>query len=306
MKVGTVTRLCLYLSVLSSYGAYRASSQEGSALDTLSARVTTAIHDSLKDAPIARPRVLVVDFEEDRGPISELGHALTREFVDSLQKHAQGFVILTRDELEQKIIQNNLPDGLLSNSAATDCFASELGADVLIRGNFEYSPAGIVLWVGVERTKPHKSIFSRWDNIIPMTNSMTELAAEPAPPSPPISTHEPKVWVSRDHPPLSDDKVAHLLQPVINSDYTPPSCVKCPAPPFSDDAVIFKYTGTVRLRVQISAEGFPSEISLMEGQPCGLTDQAFEAVEHWKFKPAMAHNGTPAAETSVEMTFRLN
>lgn len=124
-----------------------------------------------------------------------------------------------------------------------------------------------------------------------------------APPPPPYATKEKRVWVNPDEPPLSDDEVTKLK---TGDGKTVPACVYCPNPGFSDDAVRAKAQGHVVVGVQVSANGYPSKISLVRGLPCGLTDKAFEAVERWRFKPATDANGAPLAViVPVEVTFRL-
>jgi TonB family protein len=51
--------------------------------------------------------------------------------------------------------------------------------------------------------------------------------------------------------------------------------------------------GTVMLDVIITADGFPAKIAVRGGFPCGLTDQAIEAVEQWRFRPATGRDGKP-------------
>ena len=88
--------------------------------------------------------------------------------------------------------------------------------------------------------------------------------------------------------------------------YGVPTCVYCPVPTFSDEAVKTKYQGTVVLQVVITPAGTAANIRVVKGLGVGLDERAVEAVRTWRFKPAIGPNGHPAAVTTiVEVTFRL-
>jgi len=300
-----ITRIFLLLSPLILVCVRCVQCQEQLELHLVATDLARTIPKSSRPSSATETSVLVVDFKESRGPASQLGHALAGEFSDSLQQVGSGLVILTRDKLEQEIAKNNLPEGLVSDPSATKCYASKLGADILVTGTFELASAGVVLTVDAWRTEPRKHIFRQEDIVIAMTDSMMELAGKPAPPFQPITIHEAKVWVSRDHPPLDDERVVHFPAGA-DAGYKSPTCISCHPPRYSDEATIFQVQGTVHLKVQTSPDGFVSRISLIDGLPCGLIEQAFEAVEHWTFNPAKSPDGTPvAAEVPAEMTFSL-
>jgi len=135
-----------------------------------------------------------------------------------------------------------------------------------------------------------------------ISDSMHQLKSQHAPSLPPLE--EKKVWVNTDHPPVPDAE-ARAMKPGDNASRMA-QCISCLPPSYSDDATLAKVQGTVILLVQISADGVPSKISLTKGLACGLTDQAFESVERWKFRPATDADGTPiAVVTPVEVTFRM-
>jgi len=84
------------------------------------------------------------------------------------------------------------------------------------------------------------------------------------------------------------------------------SCLYCPEPQFSDDAVKVKFQGTVTLRVVVSAAGIPTGIRVIKGLGMGLDEKTVAAVRNWRFKPSTGPNGRPAAATvDIEVSFRL-
>ncbi len=88
--------------------------------------------------------------------------------------------------------------------------------------------------------------------------------------------------------------------------YGSPTCIYCPNPAFSDDAVKAKYQGTVMLIAVITADGRASNIRVAKGLGMGLDEKAIEAVRNWRFRPAVGPDGKPASvSTGIEVTFRL-
>jgi len=307
VKSTRVICLCLISLVLSPLGACSVHAQEESNLNTLAAQFAAALDGYASRSPGGNLRVFVATFDESSEQTSQLGPEMTREFEEALRIDAQGFRVLTRDEMQQTVTNKNLAEGTLSSLPAMQCYGPMLDIDILIQGNFNFRPLtlGAVLDVSAKRPGSEEAIFSQ-EAIIHMTPALKELAAMRAPPLPPLrGSHEDKVWISRDHPPASDDEVVDLHKGAGKDD-TEPICLSCPGPNFPDAAVKLRFGGTVVLRVQILADGSVSKISVEEGLPCGLTDKAFEAVEHWKFKPAMTSDGTPVAtNTNIDVTFRL-
>jgi len=88
--------------------------------------------------------------------------------------------------------------------------------------------------------------------------------------------------------------------------YGYPSCLYCPPPQFSDEAVKAKYQGVVYLTVVITPDGRATDIHVAKGLGLGLDEKAVEAVRNWRFKPAPGPDGKPTSViTTVEVQFRL-
>jgi protein TonB len=87
---------------------------------------------------------------------------------------------------------------------------------------------------------------------------------------------------------------------------TPPRCVYCPDPPYTEEAREAKVQGSVALLVLVDADGRASQIRVAKGIGLGLDERAMQAIRGWKFAPARdaAHLPVPSWVT-VEATFRL-
>lgn len=88
--------------------------------------------------------------------------------------------------------------------------------------------------------------------------------------------------------------------------YSSPTCLYCPSPSFTDEAVKAKYQGIVELVATITADGRATDIRVAKGIGLGLDEKAVEAVRNWRFKPALGPIGKPASVRQViEVTFHL-
>jgi protein TonB len=85
-----------------------------------------------------------------------------------------------------------------------------------------------------------------------------------------------------------------------------PSCAYCPEPKYSEEARKAKYQGTVVLQAVITPDGRAIEIQVVKGPGLGLEEKAIEAVQQWRFKPAIGPGGKPVAViVPIEVNFRL-
>ncbi len=85
-----------------------------------------------------------------------------------------------------------------------------------------------------------------------------------------------------------------------------PTCLYCPSPVFSTEAVKAKYQGPVTLRLIVTADGRATNIQVVQSPGLGLDEKAVEAVRNWKFRPAIGPSGKPVATyVLVEVSFRL-
>jgi TonB family protein len=180
---------------------------------------------------------------------------------------------------------------------------SRAGAAGTVEGRVEYAPDGAVLQLSALLARPYKSFFGK-EVVVPIPDQMRELMSKPTPAPEAFFITDKRVWVNPDQPPVSDDVVS--LETDGEKGYVFPRCLSCPKPDFSENAMRTKFQGAIVLRVQILADGIPARISVVKGLPCGLTEKAFDAVEHWTFIPAKLPDGTPVpVEVPVEVVFRL-
>jgi hypothetical protein len=278
--------------------------QKPTDLESLAVDVAHAIQKSPETAT-ETPKVRTFVFVERHSSPTVLAYDLSQRFGELLQKNAKGFEILGEDGFRRAIRKPDLPSGVFSSAPAMRCYAPELGATMLVEGTMQVAPDGAVVDVTVWSAKGQKGIFSE-SAIIPLSPEMRELAAKQAPTvdQPDLSTHERRVWVDPDHPPVADEQSVVRDKPPKGGTWV--KCIWCTNPTFSDDAVKAKVQGEILVRAEVLPDGSVARIELVRGLPCGLTEKAFEAIQKWTLSPATNSSGNPiAADTSLEVVFRL-
>jgi TonB family protein len=91
----------------------------------------------------------------------------------------------------------------------------------------------------------------------------------------------------------------------IGNGITAPAVLfKVPAE-YSEEARKKKYSGTVLLSIIVDTQGRAQNIHVVKSLGMGLDEKAIEAIQKWKFKPAMK-DGTPVnVRAQIEVNFRL-
>jgi TonB family protein len=85
-----------------------------------------------------------------------------------------------------------------------------------------------------------------------------------------------------------------------------PACDKCPDPKYSDEARHKGLEGTITFLATVSEQGIAEQIGVLKSFDPGLKASALQAIQSWRFKPAIGLDGKPiAVRIPIEVTFRL-
>lgn len=107
-------------------------------------------------------------------------------------------------------------------------------------------------------------------------------------------------------PPVNAANANHAANPA-NSATTAAVPISQPPPAYPRAAMQMSREGRVRVRVDIGADGVPTDSSLVESSGDRDLDRAaLQAVRRWRFKPALAHGAPVASNVTVPIEFRLN
>jgi TonB family protein len=242
--------------------------------------------------------VLVADFAETYDPDSELALVLAQNFAQSLRNQARNFTVLDHGDVETAISNHKLPIGVLSSRSIVACYASELGVTLIVKGRIEYTPENMILALDIEPPGQGDGIWGK-RIITPRTAAMETLKSKPAVGTEAIFEQDKTVWVR-------DESSRTTIPAAVagKGGYSYPACIHCGQVQFTDPSLRANVTGTVALSVVIGPDGKAQKISVQRALPCGLDQQAIEAIKDWEFRPATGPDGQPAAVVqTVEVTF---
>jgi len=84
-----------------------------------------------------------------------------------------------------------------------------------------------------------------------------------------------------------------------------PKIVYHKEPSYSEEARKAKVQGNVVLSLVVDAQGLARDFKVVVPLGYGLDEKAIEAVQHWKFQPAMKDGHAVAVQSTIEVSFRL-
>jgi TonB family protein len=210
--------------------------------------------------------VIVSDFVRDEGRVSLQGVLLADRFWFALLQSQRGFRTLNRDLLRARKDEREA--------------ANAAGAEVLITGKISQETASFVITITASNVSSGKQIEQRSASL-PRTPPLDELAVESVQPKGPI----------------------YLLG---QNGVSTPSCLYCPTPHYSEQALKNKVEGTAVVEAIIDRSGRAQRVWEVRGLSDGLTEQALDIVRQWHFKPAQVPNGdTVTVMAPVDVTFQL-
>ena len=97
------------------------------------------------------------------------------------------------------------------------------------------------------------------------------------------------------------DSEVHGVGPGV----TPPVLIHKEEPKYSNAAFAARIQGNVLLQLVVSAAGVPTQITVLSPLGYGLDDLAVDAVNRWRFKPAMKEGQSVSILATVQVNFRL-
>jgi TonB family protein len=91
----------------------------------------------------------------------------------------------------------------------------------------------------------------------------------------------------------------------IGNGVSEPQLVVKVDPEYSEEARKAKYSGSVTLSIVINTSGRAEQIQISRGLGMGLDEKAVQAIQRWRFKPAMSKGVPVKVRATVEVNFRL-
>ncbi|WP_407351484.1 TonB family protein [Luteimonas sp. R10] len=137
-----------------------------------------------------------------------------------------------------------------------------------------------------------------------------DTADAPVEPETPIG--EPAEIGDGTPPPPASEREAPAAAPEPSTGTTPPATrpadpIERVEPSYPPTALRAQEEGTVLLRVQVDAQGNPTEVDVARSSRSRELDRAArDAVRRWKFSPAMENGQAVASTVEVPIDFRMD
>jgi TonB family protein len=91
----------------------------------------------------------------------------------------------------------------------------------------------------------------------------------------------------------------------VGGEVKPPVLASKTEPEYTVEARLAQYQGTILLHIEVDADGVPRNIRILRGLGLGLDQRAIDALNQWRFKPAMQDGQPVTVQARVEVNFRL-
>ena len=91
----------------------------------------------------------------------------------------------------------------------------------------------------------------------------------------------------------------------IGGGVSAPRAIYKPEPEYSTEARQAKYQGTVVVSLIVGSDGKAHDVRVARSLGMGLDEKAIEAVQQWRFEPAMKDGRPVAVAVNVQVSFRL-
>ena len=90
----------------------------------------------------------------------------------------------------------------------------------------------------------------------------------------------------------------------IGNGVSAPRVLRAPEPEFSEEARRIKFSGNVLVSLIVNEQGLATDIKVQRGAGHGLDEKAVEAVQKYKFRPAMKDGVPVKVQMMVEVNFQ--
>jgi TonB family protein len=234
-------------------------------------------------------RIVVANFVFSSGLTSQLGIELADQFSRELASQRHAIQIINLSELRSYLEGQRIPGALLNSERAKQWLGQAVGATSILTGTLEETSASLELKVRLlsclkDKVGPEESITFSYSG-------------------PPGKLDQTEAYPQQL--PATNGFADPSLHKAGESGVTPPRCVYCPNPSYTDPARTVKFSGGALLEAVISEQGQAVQARVLRGLPYGLNQASLNAVRTWKFKPAMDNGKPVAAKVPIDVTFNI-
>jgi TonB family protein len=251
-------------------------------VNALAARMAEAIANSKSTT------VVVFDFSSTDTRLDPLGIILADDFSLALAQADPKLHLEDRSRLKKMTTSNRLEVQNIADPGVAAWLAHDIGATSLVLGTMIRQADAVDLSVSSYEVSSGRGI-ALFRTDVPLTDDKNGLISD------------------KQEPPLNEPCFSDPSLPCSGKNgYGAPRCLFCPTAEYSAEAKEYRAHGTVMLVAIINTGGRAEDIRVAKALPYGLTLAAIQAVQKWKFQPAIGPDGRPAAvRQAIEVTFNL-
>jgi TonB family protein len=235
-----------------------------------------------QELPANDLKLVVFDFAAPNNRRLPLGVYLADEFSASLAIHAGPFTLIDRKQLLEVSDSMHLPADKALDYPTSIKLAEAIGANYIVRGSYGEFKGSLGITVYAQSLDKMKGLLASVNGKISV--------------SPEIAQRLNMQTESLGSLPAEGQAGVTYV-----------TCVKCPAATYSAAAKAAQLEGYVNLSAIITPEGRATNIKVVKSIGMGLDEKAVEAVNKWRFAPALDPDGSPIAVMQIiEVDFRLH
>ena len=261
-------------------------------LDTLADRLAHEVQSARKHD--FSPKVLVIDFLNQKRQVSALGQNLADRLSDAMAQSVGPVDVVSRKQFREHLLSTGVSPFDLQDIDVARWTASRAGANVIVFGYLLSSQQKTTLKVELVRVSDAKRLLKASTDLS-LAEDTKGLLDKPLdwPASPGVVV--PCLGAQRDE----------VIAAFKAAGVTEPKCIRCPIPAYSDGARAARLQGTIKVKIVIDDEGRPKSGIVVQGNLYELEAQAIRAIQEWRFQPAMKDGKPVSVCTIAEVNFRL-
>lgn len=239
-------------------------------------------------------QILITDFVSPEGNTSLYGKRIADELAAAFARQQNKIHVIDRSLLQPpltKLREDRVPGSVQHSVAVTRWLGHELGATVVLIGEFEKSRADTIqVTARLQSVKDKQLASPSPEATLPLPPSTEELS--------PTDSPSPA-------PQIKDTNSGERLYQAGLKGLTPPACFYMPNPPYSDEARKFNLSGTILIQGIIEADGSLKPVQIIRGLPFGLNETSIKTMRGWKCHPSTLDGKPVRVLVPFEITFRL-
>jgi hypothetical protein len=260
-------------------------------INTLADRLANDIQQSSTSGPA--PKVLVIDFVNQKGNVNPLGEQLANALSDALQVRLAPQDIIAHQLFLQRLHVTGLSPVDLLDSDALQWNAGRAGATLIITGRVFAFAKSTTLQLDLIRLSDSKGLSSTSADLTVSPDARKLL-------------NDPLNWpatpnVALDCGPLQSDAMTAAFS---EAGITPPKCTKCSVPPQANPDRDTTWKGIVKLKAVVSEKGRVISAVTTYGDPYGIFQGTEKDVREWRFNPATKDGKPVAVCMRLQVNFR--